>query len=278
MARASTTACSACWYGKGPGVDRTGDVFKHANLAGTSQLGGVLVLMGDDHTCESSTTRAPARVRLRRRHDPGAQPGGRAGDPRLRPARLRPVPLLRAAGSASSASHDTVETAAVGRARSDRVGSGSPPDSRCRRAASTSAGRDPPLAQEARLHELQARRRRWPSPAPTGSTGSIFDSPRPRGSASSPPARSYLDVRQALDDLGIDEALAGRLGRPASEGRHDLAARAARASLAFARRPGADPRGRGEARADREPAQGAALRLARDARPRVIGKCDESGE
>ncbi|MGF1503102.1 MAG: indolepyruvate ferredoxin oxidoreductase family protein [Paracoccaceae bacterium] len=44
------------WYGKGPGVDRTGDVFRHANLAGTAPLGGVLAAMGDDHTCESSTT------------------------------------------------------------------------------------------------------------------------------------------------------------------------------------------------------------------------------
>src|ERR1700675_3741367 len=44
------------WYGKGPGVDRTGDVFRHANSAGTSKYGGVLALMGDDHTAESSTT------------------------------------------------------------------------------------------------------------------------------------------------------------------------------------------------------------------------------
>jgi TPP-dependent indolepyruvate ferredoxin oxidoreductase alpha subunit len=43
------------WYGKGPGVDRTGDVFRHANMAGTSPRGGVLVAMGDDHTGESST-------------------------------------------------------------------------------------------------------------------------------------------------------------------------------------------------------------------------------
>src|SRR5215218_3027264 len=43
------------WYGKGPGVDRSGDVFRHANQAGTSRYGGVLALMGDDHTAESST-------------------------------------------------------------------------------------------------------------------------------------------------------------------------------------------------------------------------------
>ena len=45
----------ALWYGKGPGVDRTGDVFRHANMAGSSKHGGVLVAMGDDHTGESST-------------------------------------------------------------------------------------------------------------------------------------------------------------------------------------------------------------------------------
>src|SRR5204862_361163 len=43
------------WYGKGPGVDRCGDVFKHANFAGTSKHGGVLVLAGDDHAAKSST-------------------------------------------------------------------------------------------------------------------------------------------------------------------------------------------------------------------------------
>ncbi len=44
------------WYGKGPGVDRSGDVMRHANMAGSSPHGGVLMAMGDDHTGESSTT------------------------------------------------------------------------------------------------------------------------------------------------------------------------------------------------------------------------------
>ena len=43
------------WYGKGPGVDRSGDVFKHANAAGTSPHGGVLAIAGDDHTAKSSS-------------------------------------------------------------------------------------------------------------------------------------------------------------------------------------------------------------------------------
>src|SRR5258706_5556349 len=49
----------AMWDGKGPGVDRSGDVFKHANAAGNARNGGVLLLAGDDHACQSFTVPDP---------------------------------------------------------------------------------------------------------------------------------------------------------------------------------------------------------------------------
>jgi indolepyruvate ferredoxin oxidoreductase len=52
------------WYGKAPGVDRTGDVFKHANMAGTDPKGGVLALCGDDPNSKSSTLASQSEFAL----------------------------------------------------------------------------------------------------------------------------------------------------------------------------------------------------------------------
>ncbi|MHA6262123.1 indolepyruvate ferredoxin oxidoreductase family protein [Arenibacterium sp. CAU 1754] len=64
------------WYGKGPGVDRSGDVVRHANMAGTSPLGGVIMAMGDDHTGESSTTLHQSEWALMDAYMPIVSPAG----------------------------------------------------------------------------------------------------------------------------------------------------------------------------------------------------------
>ncbi|MEX0370413.1 MAG: indolepyruvate ferredoxin oxidoreductase family protein, partial [Tateyamaria sp.] len=64
------------WYGKGPGVDRSGDVMRHANMAGSSKHGGVLMAMGDDHTGESSTVLHQSEFAMVDAYMPVVSPAG----------------------------------------------------------------------------------------------------------------------------------------------------------------------------------------------------------
>ena len=141
------------WYGKGPGVDRCGDVFRHANLAGTSPPWRRARADGRRPYRRILDHRASIRVRLRRRDDAGPLAGRRAGDPRLRRARLGPEPLRRRLGRPQMRQgHDRID----GRRRQPRsiaCRPSRPPISPCRPAASTSARPTASSTQEARLQE-----------------------------------------------------------------------------------------------------------------------------
>ena len=88
------------WYGKGPGVDRSGDAFHCANMLGTAPLGGVLAVSGDDHGAHSSTYPHQTEHVFESVMMPVLQPGRCAGHHRFRPRRHRAVALLRAVDGA----------------------------------------------------------------------------------------------------------------------------------------------------------------------------------
>ncbi len=197
------------WYGKGPGVDRTGDVFRHANLAGTAPLGGVLVLMGDDHTCESSTTAHQSEFGLVDAMIPILNPAGVA---EILELGLLGFALSRFAGCwvGLKSVHDTVNTAASIDLDPDRVRIHIPDDFAMPEGGLNIRWPDTPLAQEERLHRFKLEAARAFARA-NGFDRQIFDSPNARLGIIST-GKSYLDLRQALDDLGIDAETAAALG------------------------------------------------------------------
>jgi indolepyruvate ferredoxin oxidoreductase len=196
------------WYGKGPGVDRTGDVFKHGNLAGSSRFGGVLVLMGDDHTCESSTTAHQSEFALVDAQIPVLNPAGVA---EILEFGLLGFALSRYSGCwvGLKCIHDTVNTAASIELDPERIQIARP-EFELPPGGLNIRWPDAPLAQEERLHRFKLEAVRAFA-ATNRFDRLIFDSKTARlGIVST--GKSYLDLRQALDDLGIDQALAERLG------------------------------------------------------------------
>ena len=197
------------WYGKGPGVDRSGDVLRHANFAGTAPHGGVLVLAGDDHAAKSST------VPHQSDHAFAA-----ALIPVLYPSSVQEILDLGLHGWAMSRYSgcwvafkcvaDTVESSASVAVDPERLQIVIPTDFAMPADGLNIRWPDPFLVQEARMHDHKiyaalhyARVNKL--------NKIIFDSPKARfGIITS--GKSYLDVRQALGDLGIDEAQAAELG------------------------------------------------------------------
>jgi indolepyruvate ferredoxin oxidoreductase len=198
------------WYGKGPGVDRTGDVFRHANFAGTSRHGGVLALMGDDHTAESSTTAHQSEYHFIDVMIPILNP---AGVQEILDYGLYGWAMSRYTGAwvALKSMHETVETTAVIDGSLDRFNIVIPEDLRLPEGGLNIRLRDSVLGQEARLHDF--KRDAMLAFVRANKLNRIITSGgrNPKIGVITT-GKSYLDVRQALDELGIDEGRCNRLG------------------------------------------------------------------
>ncbi len=197
------------WYGKGPGVDRSGDVFRHANLAGTAPTGGVLVLAGDDPGCKSSTVPSQSEHALMD-----------AMIPVLNPANVQDLLDYGLAGWAMSRYSgcwvgmkcitDNVESSASVAVDPARARIRLPDDFAMPEGGLHIRWPDQPLDQENRLHRHKifavqafARANRLDR--------AVIDAPGARlGIVAT--GKTYLDVVQALDDLGIGAAEARALG------------------------------------------------------------------
>jgi indolepyruvate ferredoxin oxidoreductase len=197
------------WYGKGPGVDRSGDVFRHANHAGTSKHGGVLLIAGDDPSARSSA------VAHQSEHIFSA-----CGIPVLAPSNLQEYldyglhgwAMSRYSGCwvAMKLTSDTAESSATVEIAPERMEILIPTDFQLPADGVHLRWPDPQLAQEHRLQQYKvyaaiayARANRL--------NHLVFDSPRPRLGIIAC-GKAYVDVRQALDDLCIDERYAAEIG------------------------------------------------------------------
>lgn len=198
----------ALWYGKGPGVDRSGDVMRHANFAGTSPKGGVLMAMGDDHTGESSTTLHQSDWAMVDAYMPVVSP---AGVQEVMDYGLYGWALSRFAGVwvGLKTMKDTVEATAVVDGDPHRMRFVTPEFSMPQGGLNIRL-HDTPVLQEARMidykrHAAEAfahangiDRRVW------GRAGAKI------GFVAA--GKNWLDLVHALALLGIDEAQAERLG------------------------------------------------------------------
>ncbi len=198
------------WYGKGPGVDRTGDVFRHANQAGTAKHGGVLALLGDDHVAESSTIAHQSEFAMIDFMIPVFNP---AGVQEMLDYGIHGFAMSRFAGVwvALKCVKDNIESTATVDGRLDRVKPIIPSDFDMPLGGLNIRLGDPALLREERLH----RHKRDAIVAYTKANKldrivcSGGDNPK-IGIITT--GKSYLDVRQAFEELGIDEVAANELG------------------------------------------------------------------
>ncbi|HZD24743.1 MAG TPA: indolepyruvate ferredoxin oxidoreductase family protein, partial [Alphaproteobacteria bacterium] len=197
------------WYGKAPGVDRCGDVVRHANSAGTDPNGGVLMLCGDDHNAASSTVPGQSEHNMMSWMVPFLYP---AGVQEYLDYGLLGWAMSRFAGVwvGFKCVTEVVESSASVSVDPHRRDIRLPEDFRMPPGGLSIRWPDDRWSQEERLQRYKVYAALAFARA-NGIDRMVLDSPKPRlGIVTT--GKSYLDVRQALDDLGIDEAAAADMG------------------------------------------------------------------
>ncbi len=198
------------WYGKGPGVDRSGDVFRHANMAGSARHGGVICLMGDDHTAESSTNAHQTEFVFVDRMMPVLNP---AGVQEILDYGLHAYALSRFAGVwvGLKCVKDNIESTASVDGSLDRVKINLPADFPMPEGGLNIRKELDFIDQEKRMHIH--KRAAMIAYIKANKLNQIITSggKKPRLGVITV-GKSYLDVRQAMEDLGLDEVRANALG------------------------------------------------------------------
>jgi len=198
------------WYGKGPGVDRTGDVFRHANAAGSAEYGGVLALMGDDHAAESSTVPHQSEFALMDAMMPILNP---SGVQEILDYGIYGIALSRFCGCwvGLKAVHDNIESTAIVDGSVDRIKINIPTDFSMPPGGLNIRAADDRFEQEERLHTHKRFAAAAFARANKLDKITIAGGKKPKVGIIST-GKSYLDVCQALENLGIDEVVAEKLG------------------------------------------------------------------
>jgi indolepyruvate ferredoxin oxidoreductase len=197
------------WYGKGPGVDRCSDVFKHANMAGTARHGGVIAVAGDDHVAKSSTAAHQSDHIFKACGLPVFFPSSVQD---ILDMGLHAFALSRFAGvwAGMKTIQEVVESAASISVDPDRVNIVLPQDFAMPPGGLHIRWPDPPLEQEARLMDYK-----WYAALAYVRANrlnhNVVQGPHDRfGIIAS--GKSFNDTRQALADLGLDDATCRQLG------------------------------------------------------------------
>ncbi|HMN21795.1 MAG TPA: indolepyruvate ferredoxin oxidoreductase family protein [Ottowia sp.] len=197
------------WYGKGPGVDRSGDVFKHGNMAGTTPWGGVLAVAGDDHMAVSSTAAHQSDHIFKACGLPVFFP---ASVQEILDFGLHAIALSRYAGvwAGMKTIQEIVESAASVEIDPGRVQVVQPTDFAIPEDGVHIRWPDGALAQEERLFNVKWRAALAYIRA-NRLNHDVIAGPQDRfGIMAS--GKAYNDTRQALLDLGLDEAACRQLG------------------------------------------------------------------